>query len=292
MVSHMGYQIISIIVPLALASLASIAVLIAGGILKPNKVVRIIVPFAKKKVDDNDQITVFGYKLKDREIAILFVTVLLVIFLATYIFASSFTDISFKYNPYDTFDCFFANNDSFVQVTPEEALILEDKVVCFTVNFNIGKSMGQATGTLAFSWIFSAIMTWISIKLREKREATDQNNQEIPTEEETEPAEGQTEQGGTRRAVKKKKWNTCCCLSLMLCYSFACSVSVGLIAGGICLGMFKYTTLISTVEIVTCGLILGLQLLLFTVSDIVLCFKYLRLRRKKPEDKENLNDPV
>lgn len=61
-----------------------------------------------------------------------------------------------------------ASSHCMVETRPEEALRLENKVVCFQFHVNVAKAMGQASGTLAFLWILSSIMTWTSNALRKK----------------------------------------------------------------------------------------------------------------------------
>ncbi|XP_019854642.1 PREDICTED: uncharacterized protein LOC109583651 [Amphimedon queenslandica] len=231
--SYIEYQIISIAIPVALALVSCIAVVVGGIKLGLDKVVRKVFPYVKKKEE----------------------AVLLVVFYATYIFFSSFTDISYKYDPFDPFDCFFYSNWSLVQATPEEALILEENVLCFTVNLNIGRAMGQATGTLAFSWIFSSVIIWISIELKKKRmKATEERN-------------------------NKRCYS--CCLLLIVCYIPACLLSMGLIAIGIIAVIHKFTTLVSSIEIITCGSILGLQIKFLIISDVVLCINNLKQQRQR-----------
>ena len=253
--SYVEYQIISIVIPVVLAVSSSIAVIVGGLRLGLDKVVRKVFPYVKKKVEGTETwIDVFGYHLSKWEILILFLIVLLVVFYATYIFFSSFTDISYKYDPYDPFDCFFYSNKSLVQATPDEALILEENVLCFTVNFNIGRAMGQTTGTLAFSWIFSSVVIWISIELKKKRKKA-------------------SEEMDNKRCY-------CCCLLLISCYIPACLLSMGLITIGIYAVIHKFTTLVSSIEIITCGSILGLQIKFLIISDVVLCIDNLKQQRQ------------
>lgn len=261
--SYIEYQIISIVIPVVLSVVSCIAVIIGGFKLGLDRVVRKVFPYVKKKEEANKTwIDVFGYHLSKWEIIILFLIVLLVIFYSTYIFFSSFTDISYKYDPYDPFDCFFYSNWSLVQATPEEALILEENVLCFTVNFNIGRAMGQTTGTLAFSWIFSSVILWISIELKKKR----------------------------MKAIEERnnKRCYCCCLLLIFCYIPACLLSMSLIAIGIYVVIYKFTSLVSSIQIITCGSILGLQIKFLIISDVVLCINNLKQQgqRRTTDDKK------
>uniref|UniRef100_A0A1X7UFW9 Uncharacterized protein n=1 Tax=Amphimedon queenslandica TaxID=400682 RepID=A0A1X7UFW9_AMPQE len=242
MLSYIDYQIISFGIPAALALLSLPVSIFVCWKVGSKKMVKKVFPYVKEEgiQQTGSFIEVFGYSLEDWEINILLVIVLLIISFATFIFGSSFTDISYKYNPYDHFECFFSNG-SLVEVTPEEALVLEDEVKCFTWNFNIGKAMGQATGTLVFSWIFSSVIIWITMKLKYKRkEAKDE---------------------------KDSKCCCCCCVLQIFIYFVATSFSVGLIAGGVFLCIHKYTTQLCSVQIVTCGSILTLQLALLMASD-------------------------
>ena len=75
-------------------------------------------------------------------------------FIVTYIFFSSFLlKTSRQYNPYDYFDCFYNNGTEVGQLTPEEAMRLEERVICFAWNLDIGEAAGEATGILALTWI-------------------------------------------------------------------------------------------------------------------------------------------
>ena len=48
---------------------------------------------------------------------------------------------------------------------PQEALKLEEHIQCFTWQFNIGGAVGQATGTLAFTWLVLSVIIWIFVHL-------------------------------------------------------------------------------------------------------------------------------
>lgn len=251
MLSYVEYHIISLLIPVILALLSVVVLFVVCCKVGSKKTVMKVFPYVKEVAGEQTGGfgEVFGYPLSGSDIRILFVIVLLVIFFATFIFGSSFTDISYKYNPYDQYECFFSNG-SLVGATPEESLVLEEEVKCFTWNFNIGKAVGQATGTLVFSWIVSSGFLWITMKLKYKRKKAKDDND--------------------------SKCCCWCCVLLVLSYFISTLFSVGLIVVGACFFQYKYTTQLCSVQIMACGSILTLQLVaLLIVSDLVLCFEKL-----------------
>ena len=163
MTSFWVYVIVEIPLPLFLALLASAGVGLTGCcVLKPSKLVRIMFPFVKRKGHDT---VVFGFALSRPGIYLLYFLMLQVVFLTTFIFLSAFVEVSYTYNPYSDLDCYFFSNFSKVELSPEEALTLEEHIQCFSWKFNIGGAMGQATGTLAFTWLISAILIWVLVHL-------------------------------------------------------------------------------------------------------------------------------
>ena len=326
MLSYIEYQLISLMLPIAIGLLSSIAVFIGGKMMKPKQLVRMVFPYVKKRTEVNQkEVLMFHYELSDLEVRILFSIVLLVVFSATFIFGSSFTQVSYKYNPFDSFDCFFTSNDSLVESSPDEALELEESVICFTVNFNIARSMGEAAGTLAFLWIFSSIMTWISVKIkkenekikkkkkkrqnneREEKEKEKKGGEESSTKEE-QREESQKENQERNRSRKKQEQEgdlaeeSCQIIVegnkgeeesqnrekkqdledesddislfwyislIMIFYIFATVLSISLIIAGAFAFTRQFTDLLSSVEIMACGLILALQLIPLIVSDVI-----------------------
>uniref|UniRef100_A0A1X7TH75 Uncharacterized protein n=1 Tax=Amphimedon queenslandica TaxID=400682 RepID=A0A1X7TH75_AMPQE len=114
---HMrGVMVIKHVIPGTVGLVSSIAVCIVGlmyGRPRGHELVRKVFPYVRKKKDTltQDEATqptaatqVFGYDLSNWEVA------------------------SYKYDPYDSFDCFFTSNDTLVETRPEEALRLEDKL--------------------------------------------------------------------------------------------------------------------------------------------------------------------
>ena len=244
MVSYIEYLLISLMLPIAIALLSSIAVFIGGLILTPKQLVRLVFPYVKKEDSpDQKKVLMFHYELSDLEVYILFSIVLLVVLSATFIFGSSFTDVSYNYNPYDSFDCFFTSNNSLVESSPEEALELEESVICFNVNFSIAKAMGKASATLAILWIFSSIMAWISVKIKKENSSVNQSD---------------TKYCHSFRYILLK----------IIFYIFATVLSISLIIAGAFAFTRQFTDMLSSVEIMACGLILALQLIPLIVSDV------------------------
>ena len=165
MTSFWVYIIVEIPVPLFIAMLVSIGVGLAGcHALEPNKLVRIMFPFLKKKPSGHTYMF-SNFELSSADKKLCYFMMLQVVFQTTFIFLSAFVKTSYTYNPYDDIDCYFFSNLSKVEVSPQEALKLEEHIQCFTWQFNIGGAVGQATGTLAFTWLVSSVMIWIFVHL-------------------------------------------------------------------------------------------------------------------------------
>ena len=165
MTSFWVYIIVEIPVPLFIVLLVSIGVGLAGcHALEPNKLVRIMFPFLKKKPSGHTYMF-SQFELSSADKKLCYFMMLQVVFQTTFIFLSAFVKTSYTYNPYDDIDCYFFSNLSKVEVSPQEALKLEEHIQCFTWQFNIGGAVGQATGTLAFTWLVSSVMIWIFVHL-------------------------------------------------------------------------------------------------------------------------------
>ena len=144
------YQRVRTAVPLTLAGIAVIVAMIVIYCLR-GKAVRIIFPYIKKH---GNYTVAFGFILKKRQIRLHYYLVCFIFFAVTNIFFSSFLlKISTQYNPYDYFQCFYNNGTEVEQLTQEEAMRLEERVICFAWNLDIGEAAGQATGILALTWI-------------------------------------------------------------------------------------------------------------------------------------------
>ena len=147
--------------PIVFASITTVIVAMTVCCLSVDKLVRIIFPFIKKKGNYN---VAFGFILKKWQIFSHYIKILVITLYTVMIFFDALlVKTSYKYNPYDEFDCYFGN-ESKVETNPEEALSLEVDVMCYAWNFNIGGAAGQATGTLALSWIAVSVVIWIALK--------------------------------------------------------------------------------------------------------------------------------
>ena len=154
------YQNVEIYVPLAFAGAAAIMAVIVICCLR-GKAVRIIFPYIKKH---GNYTVAFGFILKKWLIILHFSHVVLIFIAVTLIFSNSFLlKTSTRYNPYDYFDCFYDNGTEVGQLTPEEALRLEEKVKCFVLSLDIGEAAGQATGILALTWIAVSVMIYAQL---------------------------------------------------------------------------------------------------------------------------------
>ena len=135
---------------------------IAGCSLKVDKAVRIMFPHINKH---GNKTVMFGFVLKEPYIYALFIIMLLNVLFTTIVFWLHIVIVrSTKYNPYDDFECFYSSNHSRVELSPEEALTLEEDVDCFAWTLNIGGAVGQATGTLLLAWVVVSVVTWIILK--------------------------------------------------------------------------------------------------------------------------------
>ena len=114
-------------VPLAFAGGAFIVAVIVISCLK-SKAVRIIYPYIKKH---GNYTVAFGFILKKWQIILHYQHICLTFLVVTYIFFDSFLLKTSTYNPYDYSDCFYYNETEVGQLTPEEAMRLEDRVICF-----------------------------------------------------------------------------------------------------------------------------------------------------------------
>ena len=154
------YQRVRTVVPLALAGIATILAVIVICCLR-GKAVRIIFPYIKKH---GNYTVAFGFILKKWLIISHFSHVVLIFIAVTLIFSNSFLlKTSTRYNPYDYFDCFYDNGTEVGQLTPEEALRLEEKVKCFVLSLDIGEAAGQATGILALTWIAVSVLLYAQL---------------------------------------------------------------------------------------------------------------------------------
>ena len=144
------YKKVITYVPLALGGIAFIVAVIMICCLR-GKAVRIIFPYIKKH---GNYTVAFGFILKKGLIILHYQHICYMCFIVTYIFFDSFLlKTSRQYNPYDYFDCFYNNGTEVGQLTPEEAMRLEERVTCFAWNLDIGEAAGEATGILALTWI-------------------------------------------------------------------------------------------------------------------------------------------
>ena len=146
--------------PLAFAVAAAIVAVIVICCLR-GKAVRIVFPYITKHGNYN---VAFGFILKKRQIRLHYLYVCFIFYIVAYIFCDSLLlKISTQYNPYDYFNCFYDNGTEVGQLTPEEAMRLEDRVRCFAWNIDIGEAAGEATGILALTWIAMSVLIYAQL---------------------------------------------------------------------------------------------------------------------------------
>lgn len=145
--------------------------LVGCCILKPDKLVRIVFPYIRKRGNAN---VMFGYIISKRVMTYgLFLTTLTIVFQTVLVFLSNiFTEYPLNDNPYTAksieFDCYYLMNYSLVEEYSKAVLIILEPVWCFAINFNITAANGQATGALALSWLIVSVETWILLNVNNK----------------------------------------------------------------------------------------------------------------------------
>lgn len=176
-------------VSLILASVFTVIVGLAGHcLLKPGKMVRTIFPYIKRNdtaeqsnnsdTDVHVKSKMFGLKLSNDAITLLFFMALRMIFYSIWIFFSKIFIIDKGYNnPYSiVLNCFY-DNGTLVEISPLEQITITDPVWCYAINTNIAGAAGQATGALAMAWLISSTETWIIIKIKLKFKKTEISNE-------------------------------------------------------------------------------------------------------------------
>lgn len=156
------YTNIQLCVTLIGSLLVAAGMIAAGLILKPSKAVRTMYPYINRH---GNKTVMFGYILKKPYIWFLCVVMIFnVVFTSVVFFLHVVIDRTNKYNPFDDFDCFYKNRNS-VELSIDEAVSLEEHVNCFAWDLNIGRAMGQATGTLLFAWVVASVVNWVILNL-------------------------------------------------------------------------------------------------------------------------------
>lgn len=133
----------------------------------PNKLVRLIFPYIKRKDDNN---VMFGFILtKYHNWVLLWVAIEVVFYTIWTFWFNIIITYSNNNNPHAVYsyeiNCFYLSNYSKVELSTAERLTLEETIKCFAINSNIAGAMSQATGILAFTWILVAILTWTMLKI-------------------------------------------------------------------------------------------------------------------------------
>lgn len=165
MTSYLTYTLVEYILPFFLAFFTTIGVAVAGScILNPGKLVRIMFPYITKSGDNT---VAFGFILSKHDICILFWVIMLpVVFITMLLFGSVFTEHSYgRHNPFDDAECFYHINNTEINLSLEEAAVLDEYVECFKWNTDLGDALGQATGTLAIAWIFVSVEIWVVLNV-------------------------------------------------------------------------------------------------------------------------------
>ena len=134
--------------------------LVGYCILKPDKLVRTVFPYIRKRGNDS---VMFGSNLLKGAITLFFFMALKIIFYTLWIFFSN-TFIIYKgyNNPYSiTLNC-FSDNGTLVELSSWEQMM--EPAWCYVIDTNIARAAGIATGALAVAWLIASVETWIIIK--------------------------------------------------------------------------------------------------------------------------------
>ena len=140
---------------------------VAGMCLKPcpDKLVRTMFPYINRH---GTQTVMFGFIIDKVYIIFLFVIILVNIYFTMAIFFAHVVIVrSETYNPFGGFECFDENRDEINSTTMTEAFELRRSnrtIECYAWQLNMAGAVGQATGTLLFSWAVVSVVTWIILK--------------------------------------------------------------------------------------------------------------------------------
>ena len=141
-----------------------IGMLLGGKAIGLSKAVRTMFPYIKR---DGSNTVMFGFRLEKTYINLLFLfSTFNVASTAAVFFLHIVLDRTSTYNPFDkTYDCFYDNetHDKVEDLSLE--MSLDQNVTCFALDLNIGRAVGQATGTLLFSWTVVSVVNWIILNL-------------------------------------------------------------------------------------------------------------------------------
>ena len=148
-----------------------VGMFVAGMCLKPcpDKLVRTMFPYINRH---GTQTVMFGFIIGKVYIIFLFVIILVNIYFTMAIFFAHVVIVrSETYNPFGGFECFDENRDEINSTTMTEAFELRKSnktIECYAWQLNMAGAVGQATGTLLFSWSVVSVVTWIILKTNKK----------------------------------------------------------------------------------------------------------------------------
>ena len=169
MTTREGYIAAQSVLGLVGPLIVVLGMILAGVLLKPDKLVRTMFPYINKHGNNT---VMFGFIIKDTYIIFLFVIMLINIYFTMAIFFAHVLIVrSETYNPLGGFDCFDENGEEINSTTIEEAFELRKSnrtIECYAWQLNIAGAVGQATGTLLFSWAVVSVVTWIILKTHKK----------------------------------------------------------------------------------------------------------------------------
>uniref|UniRef100_A0A1X7TKX1 Uncharacterized protein n=1 Tax=Amphimedon queenslandica TaxID=400682 RepID=A0A1X7TKX1_AMPQE len=171
MTTREGYIAAQSVLGLVGPLIVVVGMFIAGMCLKPSpdKLVRIMFPYINRH---GTQTVMFGYVIGRVYIIFLFVIILVNIYFTMAIFFAHVVIVrSETYNPFGGFDCFDENRNEVNSTTMREAFELRRSnrtIECYAWQLNMAGAVGQATGTLLFSWAVVSVVTWIILKTHKK----------------------------------------------------------------------------------------------------------------------------
>ena len=132
----------------------------------PNKLVRLIFPYIKRKGNKN---VMFGFILTKYHNWVLLWVAIEVVFYTMWVF---WFNIMLIYrnnsNPHAVYsyelNCYYLNYTE-IELSTAERLTTKEAIKCFAINSDIAGAMDRATNILAFTWILVSILTWVLLNI-------------------------------------------------------------------------------------------------------------------------------
>ena len=132
----------------------------------PNKLVRLIFPYIKRKGNKN---VMFGFILTKYHNWVLLWVAIEVVFYTMWVFWFNIMLIYHNNsNPHAVYsyelNCYYLNYSE-IELSTAERLTTKEAIKCFAINSDIAGAMDRATNILAFTWILVSILTWVLLNI-------------------------------------------------------------------------------------------------------------------------------